>query len=653
MRRGSEVEVVGNIGRPLTSLVGVLEDEDAWIVCELSSFQLEDVETLRPRVALLTNLEPDHLDRHGTFEAYAAAKLRAFERQGTDDVAVLPRGFGAVPGDARRVEFAVDDRLPAKPRIRGLHNRENAAAATAAARAIGVTDAAIARGLTAFPGVEHRIEEVATVDGVLFVNDSKATNAAAAVRGLAAFAGRRKNVILGGRGKAEPYDGLALAFEPGDRAYLVGEAARELATALAAHGVPFVLSETLDRAVAAAASTVIRGRCRASQPGLRLVRPVHELRAPRGGVPPPGAEALRVTRSRRADRGQLEQKLLILVTLGLVAFGLVMVFSATSASATLGEGDPMRFLVKQGLYAVGGLVLLACLSRIDYHAFRPLAPILLVGAFVACAAVLVLGPAINGAHRWFIVGPVSFQPAELAKLAVCVWVCAVLARRPPPKTMGELMKPVGLVVCAFAAVIVIEPDLGTTISLVAMVAGILLVSGVPLRLFALAASFAVGGGLLAIWMEPYRRERIFSFLDPWKDAEGAGFQNVQAIIGIGSGGVTGEGLGQGIQKVNFLPEAHTDMIFAVVGEELGLMGSARRHRSVRGLRVGGIPRGAHLPRPVRQAARRGHHDARLRPGRRQSLRGARARTADGDPAPVRLVRRLLAARTARVGRSAP
>ncbi len=180
---GLGVEVAGNIGRPLTSLVGVLEDEDAWIVCELSSFQLEDVETLRPRVVLLTNLEPDHLDRHGTFEAYAAAKLRAFERQGTDDVAVVPRGFGAVPGDARRVEFAVDDRLPAKPLIRGLHNRENAAAATAAARAIGVTDAAIARGLTAFPGVEHRIEEVATVDGVLFVNDSKATNAAAAVRG--------------------------------------------------------------------------------------------------------------------------------------------------------------------------------------------------------------------------------------------------------------------------------------------------------------------------------------------------------------------------------------------------------------------------------------------------------------------------------------
>jgi cell division protein FtsW len=276
---------------------------------------------------------------------------------------------------------------------------------------------------------------------------------------------------------------------------------------------------------------------------------------------------------RRSDRGQLEQRLLILVTLGLVAFGLVMVFSATSASAALGEGDPMRFLVKQGLYAGAGLVLLAALTRVDYHALRPLAPALLVAAFLACVAVLAVAPPINGAHRWFTYGPVSVQPAEIAKLAVCLWVCAVLARRPVPTTMGELMNPVGVVVVVFGGLIVVEPDLGTTISLFLMVAGILLVSGIPLRLFALASAFAVGAGLLAIWMEPYRRERVFSFLDPWQDAQGAGFQNVQAIIGMGSGGVTGEGLGQGIQKVNFLPEAHTDMIFAVVGEELGFVGS--------------------------------------------------------------------------------
>jgi UDP-N-acetylmuramoylalanine--D-glutamate ligase len=215
---------------------------------------------------VLTNLESDHLDRHGTFDAYAAAKLRAFARQGASDVAVVPRGFGRLPGEAHRVEFAADDELPAEPRIRGVHNRENAAAATAAARAVGVPDEAIARALVAFPGVEHRIEEVETIDGVLYVNDSKATNAAAAVRALAAFAGRRKHVILGGRGKAEPYDGLALGFEPGDRAYLIGEAAPELSAALSAHGVPFVETETLERALAEAASA-------ASEPDVVLLSP--------------------------------------------------------------------------------------------------------------------------------------------------------------------------------------------------------------------------------------------------------------------------------------------------------------------------------------------------------------------------------------------
>jgi UDP-N-acetylmuramoylalanine--D-glutamate ligase len=255
---GWNVEVAGNIGRPLTSLVGAVA-EDSWVVCELSSFQLEDVETLRPRVAVLTNLEPDHLDRHASFDAYETAKLRIFERQGPDDVAVVPRGFGAVPGEARRVEFAVDDELPAEPRIRGAHNRENAAAATAAARAIGVPDTAIARALESFPGVEHRIEEIATIDGVLYVNDSKATNAAAALRALASFSGRRKHVILGGRGKAEPYDALAQAFEDGDRAYLIGEAAPEIGVALDAAGVSSVRSDTLERGLEEAASAASAG----------------------------------------------------------------------------------------------------------------------------------------------------------------------------------------------------------------------------------------------------------------------------------------------------------------------------------------------------------------------------------------------------------
>ena len=350
---------------------------------------------------------------------------------------------------------------------------------------------------------------------------------------------------------------------------------------------------------------------------------------------------------------QLEQRVLVLVTLGLVAFGLVMVFSATSASAAIGEGDPMYFLVKQGLYALAGVALLLVLSRFDYHRLRALAPLLLVAALVACVAVLALGPPINGARRWFLLGPVSLQPSEFAKLAICLWVAAVLARRPAPQTMAELMKPVGWVVAIFGALILLEPDLGTTIALFLMVAGILLVSGTPLRLLFVSTTLALALGAAAIWFEPYRRARLLSFLDPWKDPEGAGFQSVQAMIGIGSGGITGEGLGQGIQKINFLPEAHTDMIFAVIGEELGLRRGDARGRRVLRLRLGRLQDRDGLRRPVRETARRGHHDARLRPGGGQPRRRARHRAAHGHPPAVRVLRGVVSRRTARRGGHPP
>jgi len=254
---GRTVEVAGNIRPPLTSLVGRTAP-DTWIICELSSFQLEDVESLRPRVAVLLNLEPDHLDRHASFEAYRGAKLRIFERQTEDDVAVLPRGFGDVPGAARRLEFAADDVLPGVLALPGAHNRENAAAATAAARAAGIPDGAIAHALESFPGVEHRIEDVGVVRGVRYVNDSKATNVAAALRAIATF-DARLHVILGGLGKQESYEPLAAAFAAGDRAYLIGVATEEIAAALDGKGVPYERAGDLATAFAAAA--------RAAQPG--------------------------------------------------------------------------------------------------------------------------------------------------------------------------------------------------------------------------------------------------------------------------------------------------------------------------------------------------------------------------------------------------
>jgi UDP-N-acetylmuramoylalanine--D-glutamate ligase len=254
---GLPVEVAGNVGTPLT---GIEPEPGAWLVVELSSFQLEDVHELKPRVAVLLNLEPDHLDRHGTLDAYRDAKLRLFARQTAEDVAVVPHGFGEVPGAARRIEFRWDDPLPAEPAIPGPHNRENAAAATAAARATGIGDDAIAEALRSFPGVPHRLEPVAERGGVRFVNDSKATNAAAARRALASF-DAPLHLILGGSDKGEPFSDFARLMAGANvvAAYLIGETAPALADALGSSRVPFRRCGTLEAAVAEAA--------RAARPG--------------------------------------------------------------------------------------------------------------------------------------------------------------------------------------------------------------------------------------------------------------------------------------------------------------------------------------------------------------------------------------------------
>jgi UDP-N-acetylmuramoylalanine--D-glutamate ligase len=223
--------VAGNVGRALSELDGEVEPEQL-VVCEVSSFQLEDIVRFRPRIAVLLNLEPDHLDRHGSFDAYRAAKLRIFENQIESDTAVVPRGL-ELEVRARRLEFAADDPLPAEPSLRGAHNRENAAAATAAARAAGAGDEQIARGLREFAGVPHRLEVVAERGGVTYVNDSKGTNVAAALRALAAYEDSPVRLILGGSRKGEDFAPLAAALGPNIRSiYVIGETADELARAI-------------------------------------------------------------------------------------------------------------------------------------------------------------------------------------------------------------------------------------------------------------------------------------------------------------------------------------------------------------------------------------------------------------------------------------
>jgi len=244
-----DVEVAGNIASPASPrgpITALSPEPGAWIVAELSSFQLEDVHELELEVAVLLNLEPDHLDRHGSFERYRDAKLRIFERARHK---VAPRGFGI---DAA-IEFAADDPLPAEPRIPGAHNRANAAAATAAARAVGVPDQAIAQALEQFAGVPHRLELIRERAGVRWVNDSIATNTLAVRHGIAAYDAPVR-LILGGRAKGEDY--AAFARELPARVastYLVGEATDELATVLAAAGREFIRAGTIAGAVEQAA----------------------------------------------------------------------------------------------------------------------------------------------------------------------------------------------------------------------------------------------------------------------------------------------------------------------------------------------------------------------------------------------------------------
>ncbi len=244
--------VAGNVGRALSELDGKLDPEQL-VVVELSSFQLEDVHEFRPRIAVLLNLEPDHLDRHGSFEAYQRAKLRIFENQTEADHAIVPRAFGEIPGRSSVIEFAAEDPLPAEPALRGMHNRENAAAATAAARAAGAIDATIARGLREFTGVAHRLELVAERDGVSYVNDSKATNVAATLRALAAYEDVPVRLILGGSRKGEDLAPLAAALGPNIQAvYVIGETADELARAIPDTIRAGDLATAVDRAASAA-----------------------------------------------------------------------------------------------------------------------------------------------------------------------------------------------------------------------------------------------------------------------------------------------------------------------------------------------------------------------------------------------------------------
>jgi cell division protein FtsW len=273
----------------------------------------------------------------------------------------------------------------------------------------------------------------------------------------------------------------------------------------------------------------------------------------------------------------LEHRILMTATLCLLAFGAVMVYSASSPIGVLngggsGAGEFLRYLIFGGI----GLMAMHGLERRGLALLDPrLVKLLLLASFALLVLVLVpgFGVQVNGARRWFGAGPIQFQPSELMKLALVLYVARYLADH-PRRIQGfrQALAPIAIVAVPAALLIVVEPDLGTTLVVAFTITALMVAAGLPLRYLAMLGLVAAAAVMLLVLAQPYQQARLMSFLHPWSSKSTAGFQAVQGQIALGSGGLLGVGLGRSVQKVFYLPEAQTDFILAVIGEELGVLG---------------------------------------------------------------------------------
>jgi cell division protein FtsW len=269
-------------------------------------------------------------------------------------------------------------------------------------------------------------------------------------------------------------------------------------------------------------------------------------------------------------------KLLFIATLALVCASLVMVYSS---SAVIGleqyKERPSLFLIKQATFALVGFAVMQILMRVDYRHYRQPVFIWTALGIVAFMLVAVLfGPRLNGARRWFGVAGIGGQPSELAKLVIVCFVAALLERR-----MDRIddprysLLPIGIVLGSVVALIMLQPDLGTAVSIIAIVGVMVFAAGINYRYIIGLVLVSVPAGYLVLMSADYRARRMAVFLDPWSDPLGHGFQVIQSLIAVGTGGIFGRGLMAGVQKLYYLPYPHTDFIYAVIGEELGLIGT--------------------------------------------------------------------------------
>jgi cell division protein FtsW len=268
-------------------------------------------------------------------------------------------------------------------------------------------------------------------------------------------------------------------------------------------------------------------------------------------------------------------RVLFIATLLLVSLGLVMVYSASAVVAMDQTGSPYRFLMKQVMWAALGMSVLGIVMRIDYRTYKEPAFIWSVLALVVIGLIAVLfSPARNNARRWLALGNLGIQPSELAKLSAIFFIAALLERRMDRiNEVGYSLIPIGTVLVCLVGLILLEPDFGTAMSLVAIAGVMIFAAGLNYTYIVAAALGALPAVAFLIMGTAYRRQRVLTFLDPWRDPLDKGFQIIQSLIAIGTGGISGKGLMNGVQKLFFLPEPHTDFIYSVIAEELGLIGA--------------------------------------------------------------------------------
>ncbi|MCW3066452.1 MAG: cell division protein FtsW, partial [Solirubrobacterales bacterium] len=277
---------------------------------------------------------------------------------------------------------------------------------------------------------------------------------------------------------------------------------------------------------------------------------------------------------RRPVERPIEHRLLLTATLCLLAFGAVMVYSASSARNLLqGQGDGTQYFLRYLMGAGVGLVAMSVVQRMSLETLRRMTPLLLAVAFFGLIAVLGVGIRVNGARRWLGASSLEFQPSELMKLALILYAAGFLSAHPRRmRTFKGVLSPVLVVTGAAAFLVAVEPDLGTALVIGFSILALMIAAGVPMRYIGYVVAIAFGLVVLSALVQAHQRARLTSFLHPWAQAGTSGFQAVQGQIALGSGGLFGVGLGQSVQKIFYLPEAHTDFILAVIGEELGVLG---------------------------------------------------------------------------------